>query len=165
MAIGIVKGLAGSSWSPPVGFVWKSASSISPASIYAGTTWSQIKDRAIIGAGNSYANGETGGSATGSLNSNHLTSHTHSGSTSDDGGHSHNSINVKTAVPGKIWDDYAMMNYSLSNRGSYGIANTSAATQTNGEHSHNASLNNAGSGQAFSILNTYTTRYMWERIG
>lgn len=60
MAIGIVKGLNVAADAPPVGFVWKSASPISPAAIFAGTTWSQLKDRAIIAAGGGYANGSTG---------------------------------------------------------------------------------------------------------
>lgn len=34
MAIGIVKGLTVAANTPPVGFVWKSASQISPASIF-----------------------------------------------------------------------------------------------------------------------------------
>ena len=42
MAIGIVKGLAAADDAPPIGFVWKSASPISPAAIFAGTTWSQL---------------------------------------------------------------------------------------------------------------------------
>lgn len=54
MAIGIVKGLAAADDAPPIGFVWKSASPISPAAIFAGTTWSQLKDRAIIAAGGGY---------------------------------------------------------------------------------------------------------------
>ena len=48
MAIGMVKGLNVAADAPPVGFVWKSASPISPAAIFAGTTWSQLKDRVII---------------------------------------------------------------------------------------------------------------------
>ena len=165
MAIGTVKGCGGTSWVPPVGFVWKSASPTSPASLYAGTTWSQIKDRAIIGAGNSYGNGATGGSTSVALNANHLPSHTHSGSTSSDGGHSHNSITCRSATSAGEWNSSTMAYYYLTNRGSSGIISTNANTSTNGEHSHSVSLSNAGSGWAFSILNTYTTRYMWERIG
>ena len=61
--IGFVKGLKASMFVPPVGYIWKSASAVSPASIYEGTTWAQIKDRAILAAGTSYENGTTGGSA------------------------------------------------------------------------------------------------------
>lgn len=165
MAIGIVKGLVGSSWMPPVGFVWKSASSTSPAGIYAGTTWSQITDRAIIGAGSSYANGGTGGATSVALNSNYLPSHTHSGSTSGAGGHSHNSITCRSATSAGEWDSDVNAYYYLTNRGSSGILNNTTNTSTNGAHSHSVSLSNAGSSSSFSILNTYVARYMWERIG
>lgn len=165
MAIGIVKGLVGSSWMPPVGFIWKSASSTSPASIYAGTTWSRITDRAIIGAGNSYGNGATGGSTSVALNANYLPSHTHNGSTSSAGGHSHDSRRATSVENGGIRNDVQLAYVYLVPYGNHGILNNTTATSTNGAHSHSVSLSNTGSGQAFSILNTYTTRYMWERIG
>lgn len=165
MAIGIVKGLAGTSWIPPVGFVWKSASSTSPASIYAGTTWTQLKDRAILAAGGSYSNGSAGGATTHTLSTAEMPSHNHSGSTSSAGGHSHSSITAKSVKTGHQWNSSTMMNDSLYNRGSTGIVNSSANTSTNGAHSHSASVNATGSGKAFSILNPYIVRYMWERIG
>ena len=46
----------------PVGSIYQSASSISPAS-FLGGTWEQIKDRFILAAGDTYAAGSTGGSA------------------------------------------------------------------------------------------------------
>ena len=155
MAIGIVKGLAGSEWIPPVGFVWKSASATSPASIYAGTTWSVIKDRAIIGAGNSYANGSTGGRTSVTLTTNEMPSHSHSGSTSTDGAHTHTAkVTVASSSPatGNVWS-------------SLYVGNANVTTSSAGGHSHSASISNAGSGSSFSILNTYIARYMWERIG
>lgn len=164
MAIGIVKGLAGTRWAPPVGFVWKSASPTSPANIYAGTTWTQLKDRAIIAAGGSYSNGSTGGSATHAMSTAEMPAHSHSGSTSSSGGHSHSSITSKTSKTGNYWNDVAL-DYTSMEGGSSGIVNSSANTATSGSHSHSASINATGSGQAFSILNPYIVRYMWERIG
>lgn len=165
MAMGIVKGLTGTSFVPPVGFVWKSASSTSPASIYAGTAWSQIKDRAILAAGGSYSNGSTGGATTHTLSTAEMPSHGHSGSTSSNGEHSHTSITAKSTKAGYEWDGDSMMNYSLANRGSTGILTTNTSTSTNGAHSHSATINATGGGKAFSILNPYIVRYMWERIG
>lgn len=164
MAIGIVKGLAGTSWVPPVGFVWKSASPTSPASIYAGTTWTQLKDRAIIAAGGSYSNGSTGGVTAHTLSAAEMPAHSHSGSTSSSGGHGHSSIKCKTSKTGNYWNDVAM-GYTSMQGGSSGIVNSSANTMTNGAHSHPASIDATGSGKAFSILNPYIVRYMWERIG
>lgn len=46
----------------PVGAIYLSVSSTSPASLFGGT-WEQLKDRFLIGAGDAYGNGSTGGSA------------------------------------------------------------------------------------------------------
>lgn len=45
-----------------VGFLYTSNNSTSPATLYGGS-WTSIKDRFIVGAGNAYAVGSTGGSA------------------------------------------------------------------------------------------------------
>lgn len=47
----------------PVGSIYMSVDSTSPASRFANTTWEQLKDRFLIGAGGSYSNGSTGGAA------------------------------------------------------------------------------------------------------
>lgn len=44
----------------PVGSIYMSANSTSPATLFGGT-WQQLKDRFLIGAGSSYENGATGG--------------------------------------------------------------------------------------------------------
>lgn len=46
----------------PVGCIYQSASSTSPASLFGGT-WEQIKDRFILASGDTFAAGSTGGSA------------------------------------------------------------------------------------------------------
>lgn len=55
----------------PVGSLYMSAESTSPASIVGGT-WEQIKDRFILAAGDTYAAGSTGGEATHTLTENEL---------------------------------------------------------------------------------------------
>lgn len=47
----------------PVGSIYMSVNSTSPASLFGGT-WEQLKDRFLLGAGDSYAIGSTGGEAT-----------------------------------------------------------------------------------------------------
>lgn len=155
MAIGIVKGLTVAANTPPVGFVWKSASPISPAAIFAGTKWSQLKDRAIIAAGGSYANGSTGGRASVTLTTKEMPSHNHSGSTSSAGAHTHT---AKVCIA----DIY---NEGVMTFGHIYIGNATHTTSSAGAHSHSVSVGNTGSGKSFSILNPYIVRYMWERIG
>ena len=47
----------------PVGSIYLSTNNTSPASLFGGT-WEQLKDRFLLGAGDSYAAGSTGGEAT-----------------------------------------------------------------------------------------------------
>lgn len=60
----------------PVGAVYISANSTSPASLFGGT-WEQLKDRFLLGAGDSYAAGSNGGEATHTLTVNEMPSHKH----------------------------------------------------------------------------------------
>ena len=47
----------------PVGSIYLSVNNINPGTIFGGT-WEQIKDRFLLGAGNTYGNGSTGGTST-----------------------------------------------------------------------------------------------------
>lgn len=60
----------------PVGSIYMSVDSTSPAS-FLGGTWEQIKDTFLLGAGDTYTNGVTGGEATHTLTVDEMPSHTH----------------------------------------------------------------------------------------
>lgn len=60
----------------PVGSIYVSTNSTSPAELFGGT-WTQIKDRFLLGAGDSYVNGTTGGKATHTLTINEMPNHDH----------------------------------------------------------------------------------------
>ena len=60
----------------PVGSIYISTSSTSPASLFGGT-WEQLKDRFLLGAGDSYAAGSTGGEATHKLTVSEMPTHQH----------------------------------------------------------------------------------------
>lgn len=47
----------------PVGSIYMSVNSTSPAQLFGGT-WTQLKDRFLLGAGDNYSNGATGGQST-----------------------------------------------------------------------------------------------------
>lgn len=61
----------------PVGSVYQSAVSTSPADVLGGE-WTQIKDRFLLAAGDTYTNGSTGGEATHTLSIAEIPSHEHS---------------------------------------------------------------------------------------
>ncbi len=60
----------------PVGSIYMSVNSTSPSTFFGGT-WEQLKDRFLLGAGDTYSNGATGGSATHTLTVNEIPSHSH----------------------------------------------------------------------------------------
>jgi len=61
----------------PVGAIYMSVNSTSPATLFGGT-WTQLKDRFLLGAGDTYSNGSTGGAATVTLTTQNMPSHNHS---------------------------------------------------------------------------------------
>lgn len=60
----------------PIGSIYMSVNSTNPGTLFGGT-WSQLKDRFLLGAGNTYANGNTGGAATVALTVNQMPKHSH----------------------------------------------------------------------------------------
>ena len=60
----------------PVGSIYMSVNSTSPES-FIGGTWVALQDRFLIGAGNSYANGATGGEESHTLTVEEMPSHDH----------------------------------------------------------------------------------------
>ncbi len=55
----------------PVGSIYMSTSSTNPSTLFGGT-WEQLKDRFLLGAGDTYSVGSTGGEATHTLTSEEL---------------------------------------------------------------------------------------------
>lgn len=61
----------------PVGSIYMSVNSASPATLFGGT-WERIKDQFLLAAGDKYAAGKTGGEATHTLTENEIPEHRHS---------------------------------------------------------------------------------------
>lgn len=66
----------------PIGSIYMSVQNVSPAT-FIGGTWERLKDRFLLGAGDTYAAGNTGGEATHTLTINEMPSHKHNNSTND----------------------------------------------------------------------------------
>lgn len=69
----------------PVGCLYWTSVNENPAVTFGFGTWTQIKDRFILSAGDTYANGTTGGAATVTLTTAQMPSHSHGGSTAAGG--------------------------------------------------------------------------------
>lgn len=141
----------------PIGSLYWSKNPTNPATLFGGT-WTQIKDKFILAAGDSHAVGATGGAASVALQIEHLPPHAHSatGTASTVGAHEH------TWYSGR----YGSSNYSTSADGAgAGQENTAHKTYGNGSHSHTISISigQTGKGTAHENMPPYVTYYCWER--
>ena len=117
----------------PVGAVYVSANSTSPSSLFGGS-WEQLKDRFLLGAGNSYTAGSKGGSANRTLEENHIPPH------------SHNIRRGADNAVGSTWESYAPGS-GESVYGTYLVPSDSRDAAS-----------------AFSIMPPYLAVYMWKRV-
>ena len=116
----------------PVGSIYMSVNDTNPSNLFGGT-WTQLKDRFLLGAGSTYTNGSTGGSATQRLSAANLPSHTHPQYVATNGGST--SANL----------DY---NGWVSNGKAVAQGIPTGAT---------------GQGTKFDIMPPYLVVYMWQR--
>lgn len=142
-------------WVYPVGSLYWSKKSTSPTTLFGGT-WTQIKDKFILAAGDSYGEGASGGSASVTLSVEQLPAHTHSAWTDAQGGHQH-TLGVDTHGT----DDPS--NHNLDNTGIGGHGGVQAYTSPNGSHGHNVGIGATGGGQAHDNMPPYVAYYCWER--
>lgn len=141
----------------PIGSIYMSVNSTSPANIFGGT-WEQIQDKFLLSAGSTYTNGSTGGSAS--------TSYTPSGTV--DGhtltvdeipSHRHQYFRQRALSSETIGPD---SNTTYASTTANGNTKTEPYTYyTGGGGSHNHGF----TGQASSIdtMPPYLTVYMWKR--
>ena len=100
-----------------------------------------LRNRFLVGAGSDYNLGNTGGANNVTLTTAQMPSHTHTGSTSTDGVHSHN-IYYHCGTD----DLHHTIEIGDSNWGRWGFSNS--LISSSGAHSHTMNLNNTGGNQA-----------------
>lgn len=125
----------------PVGSIYMSVDSTSPAG-FIGGTWVQLKDRFLLGAGDTYSNGATGGSTT----------------------HSHN-LNPSNAIANVQWDSQSNRLYLQEIEKNFYTANyyvqgSSSNTTSQGCY-YGTGLQ--GKTETESTLPPYLVVYMWKR--
>ncbi len=119
----------------PVGSIYCSYESTSPATLFGFGSWTKIEGRFLLGANATYGLGSTGGAATVTLTVNQIPSHNHSVSTASAGSHTHT---ASTASAG------AHTHTVSGTAASAGNHSHTITVNSGGAHSHTASSNSAG---------------------
>ena len=139
----------------PVGSIYMSVNSTSPASLFGGT-WEQLKDRFLLGAGSSYTAGNTGGAATVALEAKQLpkiTGYIEAGAGS--------SGSATASGHGAFRSASGIFTTSRQCHYSYGQGtNTWTPTDTDSWQQVNMSF---GNNEAHNNMPPYLAVYMWKR--
>jgi hypothetical protein len=125
----------------PVGSIYMSINSTSPASLFGGT-WERMQDTFLLAAGSTYAAGATGGEATHQLTINEMPSHDHD----------------LYAVRSGGYDTYGVPITETWSGGSNKVTN---AVGTGG--GYNQGIQAKGGGAAHNNMPPYTAVYVWKR--
>lgn len=136
----------------PVGSIYMSVNSTSPATLFGGTWVALNEGRVLIGAGKAYPAGSTGGEASHTLTTAEMPSHNHSGSTASAGSHTH--YFSYASGWGQGADGYIRMHEGTGK---------TKTTSSSGSHSHTVSIDSAGGGSAHNNMQPYLSVYMWKR--
>ena len=123
----------------PVGSIYMSTVDVDPGTIFGGT-WERLKDRFLLGAGDTYTSGDTGGEATHTLTVTEMPSHSHAQS----------SVSTQRAISTTT---SGATNYI--ERGS-GVYYTSTL--------NNFSTGSKGGSGAHNNMPPYIVVYMWKRL-
>lgn len=142
----------------PVGSIYMSVNSTSPAD-FIGGTWEQITNTFLLAAGSSYTAGSTGGSATRTLSTSNMPSHTHTFNADfyiRKAGSSANATMVAAGTNTTVTDSAYSSTWGNS------VTYTSA-THYPDKVAISGTSGSTGSGSSFSILPPYLAVYMWKR--
>lgn len=166
----------------PVGSIYLSVSSTNPTTLFGGT-WVQMKDTFLLGAGDNYVAGSTGGSADATLPAHTHTltatadsagAHTHSvsGTTQSSDQHRHaissGGYSATAAVTTTAFYRGSRATSASAHYSDYSGAHThrfSAISSSNGGHTHTitGTADSTGTSATGANLPPYTAVYVWKR--
>ena len=123
----------------PVGSIYISDSKTSPASLFGGT-WEQLKDRFLLGAGDTYVAGSAGGEAAHKLTVDEIAKHSHE-------------IGLTEYSSGTTVEAWNLT-----------LKESAYATYPNETKRYAAPTNKSGGGVAHNNMPPYLAVYMWKRV-
>ena len=149
----------------PIGSLYWSKKSTDPGTLFGGT-WTRVKDKFILAAGDSYTQGNTGGAATCSLTTANMPAHSHTRGTMD--------------ITGTLTTDDTIGLFSTTNvissgafdRGSTSLNRRDGAKSCTfnpktltfkASNNWTGSTSSVGSGTAHNNMPPYVVYYCWER--
>lgn len=137
----------------PIGSIYMSVNESNPATLFGGI-WVQLKDRFLLGAGDTYTNGATAGESTCTLTVEEIPSHNHA--MNSNGIHTH-------GVQGywRSYDTTATAKVISYEKVSDDTASSSTPVLSSGSHKH--TILNTGGGIAHNNMPPYLVVYMWKR--
>ena len=144
----------------PVGSIYMSVNSTDPSSLFGGG-WTRLKDRFLLAAGDTYAVNSTGGSATHTLTTSEMPSHSHTKGSMRIYGY------VKSVMFGYTEDVNGPFSISSKYQEAWKTGSGSDQrtitfdTNTGG---WSGSTSSVGSGSAHNNMPPYITVYVWKRI-
>lgn len=128
----------------PVGSIYMSVNNTNPATLFGIGTWEQLKDRFLLGAGDTYTAGATGGEATHQLTKAELPAYDLYNAS-----HSH-SITSTAGYNGKQGNNPSLNGGNNQGSGSISVSAT-------------IKVSSGGSNQAHNNMPPYLVVYMWKR--
>ena len=129
----------------PVGSIYCSYGSTSPAVLFGFGTWAKIEGRFLLGANSTYGLGSTGGAATVTLTVNQIPAHNHGASSASAGAHTHTvTVNEAGLHAHTASSNSTGAHTHTITVASGGTHNHTATTASAGAHTHTITVNNGG---------------------
>lgn len=141
----------------PVGSIYMSVNSINPSELFGGT-WEQLKDRFLLGAGDTYSAGSTAGEAEHTLTIDEMPAHSHklvTTNTNPDVDSIYDHITHKNNVDKHITGNGVQGSTTAGNY--YLMADKSNSTPSAG------ASETVGKGESITNMPPYLVVYMWQR--
>ena len=152
----LIKSIRLFSW--PVGSIYTSTKPTDPHELFGGT-WEPIQGTFLWCAGPKHAAGTSGGEETHTLIIEEMPAHSHSGTTSWSGNHTHH-VSRNVDITNEETNSYPGSRDTIGNYD----GSSPFVTSANGNHNHTFTTDNSGGGEAHNNMPPYKSVYAWQIV-